>query len=108
MERSLNRIARRAELSRNGNGFTVINKSGDTNEPKRVLVSSWTNSGDLYYYDLTHGKGREEIFLTIYDLTDKEFLNAYKLEPLVSNPEQVLRIWLSWNPASNQIRLLYF
>ena len=74
--------------------------------PQPVSVGSWTFDGQLYYYDLVHGRGREVVFIQLYDTHTNSYFWPAKAEP-ASPPETTLRIWVTNNFAADRIRILY-
>lgn len=107
--RSANRFLRRAEYLPTTYMVVEQQAPGGLMVPQPVTVPSWTSSGGLWYYDLEHGRGREMVYLVGYDTMEKEYIGFWeKLEPDATDPTTKLRIWLSWDPGANRIKLLYF
>lgn len=74
--------------------------------PQSKDVPSWTADGTRYYYDLVHGRGREVVFIQLYDTHTNSYFWPDEAKP-GSPPETTLRIWVTNNFAANRIRILY-
>jgi hypothetical protein len=107
LRREANRRARRAELESFA-GSPVISISPGSAiipQPQHILVASWTSSGGLFYYDLVHNLGREQVLTVVHDTHTPEYLMIEKYQPIDTT---TLRLWLAWNPGADRIRILYF
>jgi hypothetical protein len=107
--RQPNRYARRNELQRSSSSKDVtIISPGAFAIPLVIPVPTWTSASGRWYYDLVHGLGRNEVFFQAYDTHTNQYINVDQLEPLTPTSPGTLRIWLTWQPAANRIRALYF
>lgn len=108
--REHNRRPRRAELLIMPKGRVITSTSGiEYLQYKEVTVGAWTSAGGgKYYYDLQHNKGREIVFVQLYDRLNNAYSGtAASMKPKTGYETSTLRITLNFDPGADRITIGY-
>ena len=66
----------------------------------KETITSWTLSGGLYYKDITHGMGTEDVAVQAYAISDNKTIGLEEIERISTD---VIRIWVG---VEENIRIL--
>ncbi len=103
-----NREARKAELPALESQTSTITGVTSISPCGFVCANAWIQSGNRYYFDLAHNRGRVIVLLQLYDSVLNSYLsNVSEYQPLPGSELYVLRIWLDWDPGANRIIIMY-